>query len=72
MSSSLPLRKREVIRALHDGEDLSEGDGPALCVLREEGYVQRDGTLSPKGEAEYRRILASGDGPEALKEMFRF
>lgn len=38
--------------------------------LRRRGFVDEDGNLTRMGAIQYRQIMASGNGPEALKAMF--
>lgn len=68
--------QRTAIRSIHDGkgDDVTRG---TFAALERRGLVHQrsiDGvrTLTPTGESTYRNIMSSGDGPEDLKERFRF
>lgn len=68
-ASRLPVNHRIAVRALADGETLPEHD---LRALQNLGLVDDSGSLTNAGRSEHNRIMASGDGPEDLKEMLRF
>lgn len=56
---ALPAHLRTAVRAVHDERD--------LIMETDDGW-----RLSGPGSIAYQQIMASGDGPEDLKEMFRF
>lgn len=57
-------KHREALRDVHDKKLISTG---SYEFLVKNGYIG----LTQKGQAKYREIMASGDGPEELKEMFK-
>lgn len=74
----LNVVQREAIRSVADGKPVIEIDA---VDLERKGLINiRRGplgtteaqTLTPRGREVHRQIMASGDGPEALKEMLRF
>lgn len=74
----LSTPQREAIRAIHDaGETPAVVNGSTIKALHTRGLIEWDAEklryrLTLRGTGEYRRIMASGDGPEALKELLRF
>lgn len=68
---NLTMAQRESVRSIADG-DADEVSKYHIGILRNKGLVHSDSReLTPKGREAYEEIMKSGDGPEALKEMFR-
>lgn len=72
----LSIAQREGIRAIYDGNADRVANRTLYSLIdrdlvlppnENEGY-----RLTPLGEYNHRRIMATGDGPEALKELLRF
>lgn len=66
----LTTDERIAVRALADRK-YDQVSNTMLGTLHSKGLVKVNGTLSAKGQREYRNIMSSGDGPEGLKAMFR-
>lgn len=66
----LTVSQREAIRGIHDGRGYD--NKRTLESLRKRGYLDMSWSLTPMGERAYEQIMQSGDGPERLKEMFRW
>jgi hypothetical protein len=72
----LTATQRSAIRWIHDGP--TEGiHGLTIKALIRRGLVTRenenaDPVLTAAGDRAYERIMATGDGPEDLKMLFRF
>jgi hypothetical protein len=62
--------QRAIIRDIADEKPLDEADFPELFELFKEGFIYVE--LTEKGYEAHTEIMKSGDGPEHLKEMFRF
>lgn len=73
-ASALSVAKRNAIRDIHDGAPARAVGNRTLESLVVTGYVDgmRDPRLTAKGQREYDLIMESGDGPEALKQRFRW
>lgn len=70
--NKLSTAQREAIRNVAEGKP---ANARSLASLRKRSMVfdSADGpALTPSGVNAYNRIMASGDGPERLKAMFRF
>lgn len=72
-------KQRSAIRAIHDGRGPQHLHPATVAALsrRHLIHVTSDGeqpvvTLTATGERAYEQIMASGDGPEDLKERLRF
>jgi len=73
-ASTLDPELRSLIRDLAD-DVLIDTKDPGLQTLKSLGMIREEGgklELTPKGKREHARIMAAGDGPEGLKELFRF
>lgn len=68
MTGPLPPSLREALRWLADGQSVPSN---RLARLVDAGLATTDGQLTDQGRVEHRRVMASGDGPEALKELLR-
>lgn len=73
----LSARQRSATRTVHDDpETAGEWGRGTIDSLVRRGLVRWDSTdgwlLTRQGVHAYEQIMASGDGPEDLKEMFRF
>lgn len=73
---ALSPTQRTAIRWIHDGSAQAVA-GRTLYALIDRGLVTRDTEdhdpiLTQRGERTYAQIMQSGDGPEDLKERFRF
>lgn len=70
--------QREALRRVADGKSLRGWHAGTIDALlrralitgRSDSATRYD--LTVKGERTHRDIMRSGDGPEALKELFRF
>jgi hypothetical protein len=60
---------RTGLRSIASGNGLAALSYETVLYLWEHKYV--DIVLTEKGENMYKEIMKSGDGPEALKQMFR-
>lgn len=71
---NLSAPQRSAIRCIHDNPGKSKLISEALLKqLRNLGLVFPNRTyLTPDGHNVYVEIMQSGDGPEDLKELFRF
>ncbi len=70
----LSVTQRDAIRDVHDRQFHMIGKR-TLESLRKRGLVTdaKDGiSLTAGGKIAYDRIMASGDGPESLKELLKF
>lgn len=72
----LNAAQRECIRSVGDIHGVTGHDKATVDAVVKLGFVWYDGDrgehhLTAKGAKEYRRIMRSGDGPEALKDLFR-
>lgn len=72
--AGLAPEHRELLRDIHDGKDVNIQD-PFLDILHKMKLIRFAGpgylVLTDEGDDIYTEIMKSGDGPEALKEMFR-
>lgn len=72
----LSVAQREAIRKLAGGDDVIHSN--TLFSLERRGLVRPPNagesrwTLTNVGRHHYDEIMASGNGPEALKELLRF
>lgn len=68
--------EREIIRSVAAGNGALTGyDHAAVKSVLKKGHIWYDVIhheyhLTTKGVSEHRRIMSSGDGPEALKDLF--
>ena len=64
---------RELLRDIHDGKDVNIQD-PFLDLLHRMNLIRFAGAgylvLTDDGDGVYDQIMKSGDGSEALKDMF--
>lgn len=73
--SSLSATARSIIRDIADGGDGYGYSGKSYGMLVRKGYITKESgapKLTAKGRREHSLIMESGDGPEDLKEMFRW
>lgn len=73
--TSLTPTMRTAIRDIHDGNG-DRVSGRTMTALSARNLVTISVLTGPAltvlGKSAYRDIMASGDGPEDLKEMFSF
>jgi len=73
---SLTWRQKQAIRNIKDNPDAIDIHKHTVNSLVKKGFIEHDSgqdyLLTPAGEWAYKTIMASGDGPEALKEMLTF
>jgi len=68
----LSVTQREAIRALAQDPHAKVSER-TLASLIKRGLVDADtGELTRLGKRTHTSIMRSGDGPESLKELFRF
>lgn len=72
---SMSVVQREAIRSIADNPDAEMIDPRTLRALLDRGLIKHldatDYTLTARGRVAFKRIMATGDGPEQLKEHFR-
>ncbi len=83
MDIDLNSDAREAIRAIHDdhrmGEQVFDPDQGLILdnliewrLIEYRNLPEKGLYLTGRGQREHDKIMSSGDGPEELKEMFRF
>lgn len=73
--TKLSVSQREAIRHFHQsGDDTGVAARTRNSLVGHGLLVCHDGSysLTRRGITEHERIMASGDGPEALKQLLRF
>jgi len=70
----LTWRQKQAIRKIKDNPDAEGIHNSTLKSLVHKQYIKyidgEDYELTYVGELAFKRIMSSGDAPEALKEMF--